>query len=1076
MKKELLTLFCVAGISFPALGGTYNIAPKARATASSSLNADGDASKVNDGYIRLDNAGEWVSAAQMPYWQQLPYPWIRLDWDEEVTLSRIVLYDRPTGDAHTAGGDLFFSDGTRIGVVGIPDNGEPKVVEFAPKRVRWVKFEVNDAVGSHVGLSEIEAFPPAEAGGDFVSQVDPFIETTKGRYFFFITGNQPFGMIGAAPLTRNRNQYGGGYNYNSTEVLGFPQIHNWVLAGLTLMPTTGNVDPTLGEGQWKSHFRHEGEIAQPGYHRLFLEDYGIWVEQTATDRTGFYRLTFTRDAEAGILLNLGGYLASTTMCNARVQRVGEHEIEGSFDTYGRHWGGPENVRVYFVVRFDRPFDRLDGWVGTRRYSGIDSLEGSSEITRRHPREALSYLDSPTSGVAAHYGVRTGDRIHVRTAVSYVSTENARENLTHDATTWDFDAVRRAAQDEWNEWLGRIEVKGGTQQQRTKFYTDLWHVLLGRHKIDDVNGEYPDLTDGQRAGSFTRDIRVKTRTLPRDAAGRVVHHMYNSDAFWLTQWNLNVLWGLGWPEMPDEMSASLIRYADNGGLIPRGPCAGGYTYIMSGCPATPLIVSAYNKGLMRKCDPMHAFRTMQRNHMPGGMQGIGEFYLEHGYQPKNAGMTIESNFQDWALAQMAVRVGLEDEAAYFGNRSHGWRKLYRPDQQLLFPKDEQGQWLHDDPLRGTGWIEANAWQATWGVSHELPTLATLMGGYDKFCEKLNYAFEQAAPQDFVFGYGQGYVSYANQPGCSNAHVFSWGGKPWLTQYWVRRVNEQAYGGTTPDRGYGGHDEDQGQMGGVSALPRIRDHLAGLRRGVDPSRQAILPGRPFRPVRHPHLRQFGQELLYPTRTPKRPGAQQLLVPSRRIRTRRPARAMAGAQAQHSLGNRETPRIAAGIFPIGGASGQRMRRYFFGASPPGEGREQREKAGSNKKRQEQQEGAGNNAGAAMPEMPDNAARHANRQAGATCRTDDRRRAAHSRKQAADGQQSAGQAAASRLKEDFMYIQTATIGRRSSGTATAPGRGNQGTIRNRLRPVPAKNMQANRYYPQRYRESTGKGIFGGR
>ena len=190
------------------------------------------------------------------------------------------------------------------------------------------------------------------------------------------------------------------------------------------------------------------------------------------------------------------------------------------------------------------------------------------------------------------------------------------------------------------------------------------------------------------------------------------------------------------------------------------------------------------------------------------------------------------------------------------------------------------------------------------------------------------------------------------------------------------------------------------------------------------------------------------------------------------------MAGARAQHPLGNRETPRIAAGISPIGGASGQRLRRYFFGASPPGEGG-----AGNNAKKPGATEGAGNNAGAAMPEMPDNAARHANRQAGATCRTDDRRqttgggqRAAPGRKQAAGGQQSAGQAAASRLKEDFMYIQTATIGRRSSGTATAPGRGNQGTIRNRLRPVPAKNMQANRYYPQRYRESTGKGISGGR
>ena len=819
MKKILLLLLYSAGIAHPARCGTYNIAPQARATASSSLNEAGSASKVNDGLIRLENSGEWVSAAVMPHWQQLPFPWIQLDWQREVTLSRIVLYDRPTTESHTAGGDLFFSDGTRIGVVGIPDNGDPKVVEFEPKHVRWVRFVANDAVGSYIGLSEIEAFPPAEAGGDFVSQVDPFIETTKGRYFFFITGNQPFGMIGAAPLTRNRNQYGGGYNYNSTEVLGFPQIHNWVLAGLTLMPTTGNVDPTRGEENWKSSFRHEDEIAQPGYHRLFLKDHGIWVEQTATDRTGLYRLTFIRDAEADLLVNLGGYLASTTMRNARVKRIGNHEIEGSFDTYGRHWGGPENVRVYFVIRFDRPFDRLDGWADTCRYRNIDTLIGSSKITRRHPHEELSYLDAPTSGVAARYAVRTGERIHIRTAISYVSTDNARENLEHDATTWDFDTVRRASQQEWNEWLSRIEVRGGTQRQRTKFYTDLWHVLLGRHKIDDVNGEYPDLTDGERYYSFTRNIRPKVGTLPRDTEGKVVHHMYNSDAFWLTQWNLNILWGLGWPEMLDEMSASLIRYADNGGLIPRGPCAGGYTYIMSGCPATPLIVSAYNKGLLTKCDPLHALRTMQRNHMPGGMMGIGDFYLEHGYQPGNAGMTIESNFQDWALSQMAQRLKLDKEAACFKRRSEGWRNLYRSEEQLLFPKDELGNWLHDDPLNGAGWIEANAWQATWGVSHALPELAALMGGEDKLCEKLDYAFRQAAPQDFVFGYGKGYVSYANQPGCSNAHVFSWAGKPWMTQHWVRRVNEQAYGATTPDRGYGGHDEDQGQMGGVSALMSI-----------------------------------------------------------------------------------------------------------------------------------------------------------------------------------------------------------------------------------------------------------------
>lgn len=155
------------------------------------------------------------------------------------------------------------------------------------------------------------------------------------------------------------------------------------------------------------------------------------------------------------------------------------------------------------------------------------------------------------------------------------------------------------------------------------------------------------------------------------------------------------------------------------------------------------------------------------------------------------------------------------------------------------------------------------------------------------------------------------------------------------------------------------------------------------------------------------------------------------------------MAGAQAQHSLGNRETPRIAAGIFPIGGASGQRMRRYFFGASPPGGGggREQHEKAGSNRKRQEQQEGAGNNAGAAMPEMPDNAARHAIRQVASTCRTGGRKQAAvtcraGSTRQKAGGQQSVGQAAASRIEKiSCTYKQPATAARCTHRHGGSPG-----------------------------------------
>jgi len=275
-------------------------------------------------------------------------------------------------------------------------------------------------------------------------------------------------------------------------------------------------------------------------------------------------------------------------------------------------------------------------------------------------------------------------------------------------------------------------------------------------------------------------------------------MYNSDALWLTQWNLNTLWGLAWPEVLDDFAASLVQYAVNGRLLPRGPSGGGYTYIMTGCPATNLITSAYQKGVLTKTPAATAYQMMKQNHAPGGMMGGKEeieFYIKNGYYPSNAGITIEIAFQDWALAQMAKRLGKHDDYNYFLHRSQGWTTLFDPRQKLIFPKTKDGTWLHRDPFDGNGWVEANAWQATWSVSHGIDQLARLMGGNDTLCKMLNHAFEEAKAQDFVFGYGSGYISYANQPGCSDAHVFNHAGRPDLTQYWVRKVNEQAYGNTS-----------------------------------------------------------------------------------------------------------------------------------------------------------------------------------------------------------------------------------------------------------------------------------------
>lgn len=816
--RKIICLILFALCTLPSFATSDNIAPLAIVKVSSHLPGCG-MEKATDGKIRLYGQGEWRSTGCVNFYGQIDYPWIELSWREKETVSEVLLYDCPDMESHIAGGVLHFSDGSEIEVFEIPNNGAPKSVRFSPKTVDWIRFEATDADGKYVGLSEIEVYVSGNSHRDFVSRVDPYIETNRGRYFFFVTGSQPFGMISAAPMTRNKNQYGGGYNYNSTEVLGFPQIHDWMLSGITLMPVVGAVDPTRGEQGWKSSFLHQGEIVRPGYQRMYLERYKMWVEQTVGDRVSFYRYQYAGQdtVPMSLLLNLGGYVSTTTMTDARVTKVDNTEIEGCVTTMGRLWGGPDSTRIYFVLSFEKPMSRLDSWDDSERLYDISTLKGTGKAVPRN--EGMTYYDAPTAGVSATYTMRTGDYLQVKCAISYTSIENARKNLRSEIDHWDFDRASRESRKEWNDYLGRIEVKGGTEEQQTKFYTDLWHVLLGRHKIDDVTGDYPDYTQGERVGSKTVNIRYKTQRLPKNEQGNVKFHMYNSDAFWLTQWNLNILWGLAWPEVQDDFAACLIQYAKNGGLLPRGPNVGGYSYIMTGCPATSLICSAFQKDILTKVSPEEAFRYMYKNHQGGGMMGSKEeisFYEKNGYIPDNAGVTLEICFQDWALGQMAGRLGYKKEAHRLSQRAKGWRNLFNKELNLIFPKRKDGTWLHTDPLSGAGWVEANSWQATWSVSHDIDKLIELMGGSTILCDKLNYAFEQAKDQSFVFGYSNGYVSYANQPGCSNAHVFNLAGAPYLSQYWVRQVNEKAYGGVTPGKGYGGHDEDQGQMGGVSAL--------------------------------------------------------------------------------------------------------------------------------------------------------------------------------------------------------------------------------------------------------------------
>jgi predicted alpha-1,2-mannosidase len=340
-------------------------------------------------------------------------------------------------------------------------------------------------------------------------------------------------------------------------------------------------------------------------------------------------------------------------------------------------------------------------------------------------------------------------------------------------------------------------------------------------------------------------RPRVRQVPLDASGRPTRATYNSDSFWGSQWNLNVLWSFAYPRVMSEQIASLVDYYTNGGMTARGPAGGNYSFVMIGDQATPLIAAAYNKGI-RDFDVEAAYAGARKNAFPGGIRdragyefgpnprgGGMQDYVERGwiravpgtkgFHRAGAAQTLEYAYQDWCLAQFAKGLGRQDDYALFMKRSSNWMNLFDPSVGWIRPRNPDGTWL--EPFTPTctggacpGFVESNSAIYTYFVPHDLPGLVRAIGGSAAFIDKLNRQFELAAPKRYVTPHGkhaEEWVDYENQPSCHMAHLFTYAGAPWLAQYWVRRVKDEAYGGTTPSTGYNG-DEDQGQMGGLGVL--------------------------------------------------------------------------------------------------------------------------------------------------------------------------------------------------------------------------------------------------------------------
>ncbi|WP_300904946.1 GH92 family glycosyl hydrolase [uncultured Alistipes sp.] len=636
--------------------------------------------------------------------------------------------------------------------------------------------------------------------------VDPFVGTTN-----FGTTNPgalcPNGMMSVVPFNvmgSDTNVYDKDARWWSTPY----EFHNKFFTGYAHVALSGVGCPDLGSlltmptaGELCVDYKlygsaYDDERAAPGYYANRLTKYGIRTEATATLRSSAERYTFPA-GQGHILLNLGEGL--TNESGATVRRVSATEIEGS-KLLGTFCYNPQKVfPVYFVLRVTKTPSRSGYWKKQRPMTGPEAQwtpdQGKYKLYTEYGRE----LSGDDVGYWFSFDdLQEGETVEVRMGVSFVSTENARANLDAEQRGRSFDALRDEARATWNADLGRIRVEGGTDAQRTVFYTALYHALIHPNILSDVNGEYPLMERSGEAGIAEGD-------------------RYTVFSLWDTYRNLHQLMTLVYPERQLEMVRSMVGMSKEWGWLPKWELYGRETFTMEGDPAIPVIVDTWEKGL-RDFDVDAAYAAMKRSATTPGadnpMRPDIDPYIERGYIPlgwfaadgsgdNSVSHALEYYVADNALARMAEARGEKEFAAELRRRAAGWRHYYSTESGTLRPITREGEFLSPfDPRQGenfepvAGFHEGSAWNYTFFVPHDVEGLARAMGGRRKFVDKLQRVFDE------------GLYDPANEPDIAYAYLFSrFRGEEWRTQREVRRLLDKYF--TTQADGIPGND-DTGTM--------------------------------------------------------------------------------------------------------------------------------------------------------------------------------------------------------------------------------------------------------------------------
>ncbi len=628
-------------------------------------------------------------------------------------------------------------------------------------------------------MSFFAAMPLLTSAQQLIKYVDPFIGT-GGHGHTYPGAQVPFGMVQLSPDNGSEGwDWSSGYHYSDSVIAGFSHMHlsgtgigDW--CDISVMPSIGFINDTIA--MYREKFSHKNEKASPGFYSVKLDN-GISAAFTTTERCGLHEYTFPKGATPVIRFNLGFAINWDKPLDTYIKQVNDSTIVGY--RYSEGWAHVQ--RVYFAARTAVPFTKL------YLSNGKESSKGTS---------------AKGTGIKGQLMFRNmqGKPILMKVALSTVSTEKALLAL-QEIQGWNFEAVKKQAENKWEKELQKILVKGKDETAKKVFYTALYHTCMAPALYSDADGSY-------------QNVQGEVKKM---ATGQ----RYNEFSLWDTFRALDPLFSLTQPLKITEFVNTMLAFYKENGLLPIWDISSWESNTMTGYHSIPVIADAILKNI-KGIDVPEAFAAMKKSAMQD-IRGTN-FYRQYGYVPQDkygssVTVTVEYAYDDWCIAQVAKKLGKQDDYETFMKRSASWKILFDPSTGFIRAKNSDGNWVtpfdpylseYDD--KKSMYTEGNAWQHSFFVPHDVQGLANAHGSDEKFILKLDSLFTVSStlngeniPPDVSGLIGQ--YAHGNEPSHHIAYMYSFVGAAWKTQQRVRMIVDSMYH-ALPD-GYAGN-EDCGQM--------------------------------------------------------------------------------------------------------------------------------------------------------------------------------------------------------------------------------------------------------------------------